>query len=323
MLGVEWNTRLDHFRLAVTQPPSSDVATKRTIVSDIAKTYDVLGWFSPTIVKVKILLHQHKLTLRHPRSHGTAWNTSSSQWGSSNGVCGDQQVTEVHPSTGTKPHGSTRARGHPSPLSVPRVFVVYLRVEDTCGGVHIALVTSKTKVSPIKRLTIPHLELCGAHLLAQLLCHVQEVFHIPVRDIHAWTDSTIVLSWLVGNPRRFKPYVGNRVSHIVELVPPDRWRHVIGVENPADCASRGLLPSELLQHQLWWSGPGWLSLLRRIGPSRQTHIKRVCRMKRGNSVATQSSRQRNLSFPLIATPASPASNESPLGCYVLYTTVAA
>jgi hypothetical protein len=54
-LGVEWNTRLDHFRLAVTQPPLSDVATKRIIVSDIAKTYDVLGWFSP---KVKILLQK-------------------------------------------------------------------------------------------------------------------------------------------------------------------------------------------------------------------------------------------------------------------------
>lgn len=49
------------------------------------------------------------------------------------------------------------------------------------------------------------------------------------------------------------------VSHIVELVAPDRWRHILGSENPADCASRGLLPSELLQHQLWWNGPDWLS----------------------------------------------------------------
>lgn len=57
-LGVEWNTKLDHFRLAITQFPSSDDVTKRTIVSDIAKTYDVLGWFSPAIVKVKILLQR-------------------------------------------------------------------------------------------------------------------------------------------------------------------------------------------------------------------------------------------------------------------------
>ena len=31
-----------------------------------------------------------------------------------------------------------------------------------------------------------------------------------------------------------------------------------GVENPTDCASRGLLPSELVDHPLWWHGPDWL-----------------------------------------------------------------
>lgn len=136
---------------------------------------------------------------------------------------------------------------------------------------------SKTEVAPIKRLTIPRLDLCGAHLLAQLLRHVQEVFHIPLHDVHAWTDSTIVLNWLVGNPRRFKTYVGNQVSHIVELVAPYRWRHVVGPENSADYASRGLLPSELLQHQLWWNGPDWLSLdpsnwLQRTGDIHQLSV---------------------------------------------------
>ena len=93
--------------------------------------------------------------------------------------------------------------------------VVYLRVIDSDGGVQLSLVTSKTKVAPIKRLTVPHLELCGAHLLARLLHHVQQVF---INCVYAWADSTIILSWLVGNPRRFKMYVGNRVSRIVEVI---------------------------------------------------------------------------------------------------------
>ena len=61
-----------------------------------------------------------------------------------------------------------------------------------------------------------------------------------------------------GNPRRFKTYVGNRISCILDLIPPERWKHVRGVENPADCISRGLFPKELVLHNLWWNGPQWL-----------------------------------------------------------------
>ncbi|KMQ84743.1 hypothetical protein RF55_17211 [Lasius niger] len=37
-----------------------------------------------------------------------------------------------------------------------------------------------------------------------------------------------------------------------------QWRHVPGRDNPADCASRGISPRELLDHPLWWQGPGFL-----------------------------------------------------------------
>ena len=94
--------------------------------------------------------------------------------------------------------------------------------------------------------------------LASLLFHIYNVFDMPLSSVYAWTDSTIVLSWLVGNPRRFKTYVGNRVSYIIELIAPKRWNHVEGIDNPADCASRGMLPSELLNYELWWNGPSWL-----------------------------------------------------------------
>ena len=77
-------------------------------------------------------------------------------------------------------------------------------------------------------------------------------------SVFAWTDSTIVLSWLTGNPRRFKTYIGNRISFIVDQLPPDRWKHVPGIQNPADCASRGLFPLQLKEHDLWWKGPQWL-----------------------------------------------------------------
>lgn len=50
------------------------------------------------------------------------------------------------------------------------------------------------------------------------------------------------------------------MSHIVDVISLNRWTHVKGSENQADCASRGLLSSELLTHDLWGNGPSRLSL---------------------------------------------------------------
>ena len=119
---------------------------------------------------------------------------------------------------------------------------------------------SKTHVAPIKRVTIPRLELNGTLILAQLLSHCKKVLDLPLNSVHTWTDSTIVLAWIQGNPRRFKVYMGNWVSQIMDLTPADCWNHLISEDNPADCASRGMFPSELLLHDLWWNGPSWLKL---------------------------------------------------------------
>ena len=74
--------------------------------------------------------------------------------------------------------------------------VVYLRIQYSTKRAHTSLVTSKTKVSPIKRISIPRLELCGAQILTQLLCHAKRILKIPVDSVFSWTDSTVVLSWL-------------------------------------------------------------------------------------------------------------------------------
>ena len=133
---------------------------------------------------------------------------------------------------------------------------------DSNDRVYVSLVMAKTKVAPIKRLSIPRLELCSGVILSKILSHVANTLAIPHTNIYAWTDSRVVLGWLQGNPRRFKPFVGNRIAEISEMIPSGCWRHVQGIDNPADCASRGIFPLQLANYEPWWRGPQWLGCAR-------------------------------------------------------------
>ena len=257
-LGIQWNASKDHFKLSVTGPPPLENLTKRGLVSDVAKTFDVLGWFSPSTIKVKILMQQlweEKVDWDDPVPSRIqdAWI----QWRSELPLLSQKCIPRCYFNKKSQPR-SMEIHGFADASEVAYAAVVYLRITDESDNAQTSLVISKTKVAPIKRLTIPRLELCGAQLVAQLIHRVRQVLAIPLSHVYAWTDSTVVLNWLDGSPKRFKAYVGNRVSTIIDLIPPDKWRHVKGTENPADCASRGLYPSELLNHSLWWDGPTWL-----------------------------------------------------------------
>ena len=78
--------------------------------------------------------------------------------------------------------------------------VVFLKGVENHSHVQVSLVMAKTKVAPIKRLTIQCLELCGAVVLTKLLSHVGSILGISPEQTYAWTDSLVILAWLKGNP---------------------------------------------------------------------------------------------------------------------------
>ncbi len=137
---------------------------------------------------------------------------------------------------------------------------VYLRRIHADNSTHCALLSAKSRVMPLKTLTIPKAELQAALLLSQLLTHVASLLHIPLKDCYAWSDSQITLHWLLKPPDKLQQFVSNRVKSITEVLPASHWRYIRTNDNPADLTSRGLPPKELLSSNLWWSGPPRLKL---------------------------------------------------------------
>ncbi|XP_023159184.1 uncharacterized protein LOC111591755 [Ceratitis capitata] len=135
---------------------------------------------------------------------------------------------------------------------------IYCRTKTDKDEVKVVLIAAKTRVAPLKTTSLPRLELCAAHLGARLVRQIQTSFGHKLENLYAWTDSMITLAWLQGMPSRWSVFVANRVADVQEVLPASKWRHVVSELNPADCASRGINPSQLITHPLWWTGPNWL-----------------------------------------------------------------
>ncbi|XP_059050688.1 uncharacterized protein LOC131845624 [Achroia grisella] len=257
VLGIRWHRDSDKFQYIVKLPELSLPVTKRKVLSTIASLYDPMGWIAPVVIVAKIFIQ--KLW-----KSGLPWDNELTEDLLTEWLIYREELINLEeiliPRWLQYTHNcKTELHAFADASQSAYAAVVYLRVIDNDGRVYVHLVTAKTKVAPIeKQLSIPRLELCGAALAAKLLFEVSQIMEVPKENLYAWSDSTVVLAWLRGLPSRWTTFVSNRVSEILNIIDSDQYRHVDTKLNPADCASRGLQPSELKTHTLWWNGPIWL-----------------------------------------------------------------
>lgn len=262
VLGIIWDPNEDVFKLemkSLIEGLKNPKNTKRFIIQTSAKIFDPVGFISPYVIRIKCL-------------YQSLWQM---------GLDWDEELPEHLSVKWEQWYSELR---HLENLSIPRWYFpgnlnsksnyqihifsdssvcgfgacAYIRYTNEEGQNNTSFIMSKSRVAPLKTLTLPRLELLGAVIGARLAKYLKGIFKISEENIFMWTDSIIVLSWIRGNPRDWKPFVSNRVVEIKELTDPQNWRHCKGKENPADLLTRGEKLQSLINNPLWWYGPHWL-----------------------------------------------------------------
>ena len=234
--------------------------TKRAVLAILAKIFDPLGLVSPYVLQGKILFQKiwrAGLDWNDPLTEELA--TEFEEWQKSGQCLNNLYFARPYfPDMAWRPIESTveiHAFGDASEQAYGAC--VYLRVLSE-GKYKVSLVCSRTRVAPIKKISLPRLELLAALVCARLAEFVRSALYLKSSVINCYTDSTVSLAWIKSDPLRFKTFVSNRISDIQILVPPSQWAHCPGSNNPADYASRGLRGEDLMKCSMWINGPDWL-----------------------------------------------------------------
>ncbi|XP_055314000.1 uncharacterized protein LOC129575097 [Sitodiplosis mosellana] len=259
-LGLCWSTTKDCFYFNVNFSVCQSTRTKRTVLSIIARLFDPLGWLNPFVTKAKLFLNKLweanlEWDTALPPNFEIEWSDILQQFQFINQLTIPRWICTTSESKRNELHvfcdSSNKAH----------TTAIHLRTINSSNVIHVSLLIAKSKVNPVRKpLSTPRGELCGAVLAVKALEYVKENFRLKIDQTFLWTDSSVVLSWIRGDPNRWAVFVSNRIHRILTSTDIKDWRHVVSNDNVADLNSRGLTVTQLRDSTLWWNGPAWLSL---------------------------------------------------------------
>ena len=261
VLGMQWTPSQDCFLFEGIEISADLCLTKRLVLSFISQLFDPLGFLTPFIMTAKCLFQQiWRLGLDWDQVLPGDMQETFSKWMKDLDVLKEWRIPRRYSETLWSETIACQLHCFGDASQQTYGACVYLVVQGPDGMWSSSLVLSRAKVAPLKRISLPRLELLASVLCARLLVYVKQALKLNEDvECHCWTDSTVALAWIQSDPYKWKAFVGNRVAGIQDLVSPSQWHHCSGKENPADAVTRGISAEELMKSRLWLHGPVFLT----------------------------------------------------------------
>ena len=236
-LGVHWCVESDCFQFNIVLQDKP--CTRRGILSTVSSVFDPLGFVTPLLLDGKSILQElcrHKVDWDDPIPEDikVKWEKSRADL---------LQLQRISISRCYKPENFGRVVSaelhHFSDASVKGYGQCsYLRLVDERLKIHCSLVMGKSRVAPLKPVTIPRLELTAAVCSVRISQQLRRELEYHIDREYFWTDSNVVLGYIRNESRRFHVFVANRVQEIQDSTSIDQWKYIESKENPADEAPR-------------------------------------------------------------------------------------
>ena len=257
-MGVLWQSNDDVFTFRFIPPSANEVFTKRKVASLVAKMFDPFQVLAPYSIRAKVMLQQ--IWLR-----GIGWDDplledlslSWTDWLKHLPKLEKIRLNRCLTQSG-KQVNAANIHTFVDASEVAYVTTSYLRQQYISGEVFVSFIAAKSRVAPLKVISVPRLELKGAVIGLRLSRFLGQSLQIPVNKHICWSDSQNVIYWIRNESRSFKPFVANRIGEIHESTFPEQWRHIPGKLNPSDKATRGLSADEFVKDTTWLYGPSFL-----------------------------------------------------------------
>ena len=277
VLGVWWNPEKDVFRVKVRinlskksrqARTSEDLkieeipilletpVTRRLLLGITNSCNDTYGSLAPLTVALKIGLR---------KINGRGWDEElpldlKEEW-----VRALTKLKQAETVTFKRCVKPENAVGKPSLIvcndgsEVAMCTTAHIRWMCDDDSIQCCLWSAKTRVTPLKKITIPKIELMSAMMGVRLAKKINKSSIWEFEKIFHITDSKCMLATLSKETSTLGEFVGNRVTEVLDTTEIDQWYHIGSNDNISDLGTRGqATASDVAEDSDWQLGPSWM-----------------------------------------------------------------